>query len=254
MDRNLQRCVRKIGHELVRRVNEREPLERIEEDIVRKLACVDTIGLIISGFNRRNRSSRNIIRHVSESGQYVLVLNLIDGSVNYFRNSRVYGISISVTNLQAFEQYSVVFDGLNSEIFDIGSDKMKDFTKAEVYSSQRLVVGLGRIFRLSEESFKEMASVSMRSIGSTTVSILEILRNHMDVYINKTKIWNLWWALGLCHNEHLFLEDIVDCESIYVRYKEYLSVPEKTVYLACYSDPAVKERIPNLLRDIREQN
>jgi hypothetical protein len=208
VDKDLEIYVSELGEELIRRVRKREPLEKIEEDIVDRASFHKKVSIIISGFNRRNRTSVNTVRCIDKTRPYVMVINLLDGNENYYRRSRIFGISCSVTNLQYFEQYSIVFDGLNSSTLKIGLEKKKTNLTSAHNSSQRLVIGLGRIFSLSARSIQEISTGSIRSIGSTTVSILEVLRNHIDIYINKTKIWNLWWALGLCHRKQLHLQDL----------------------------------------------
>ena len=253
-----QSIIKKYGHEVIERVNNREPLENIEMDIVDNLLRSPNIYMIISGFNRSHRQSRNIIETVSHKGEYAIVVNLLDGNVNYSRNNKIYGISISITNIKDFSQYSIIYDGLNSKIYELASNKCIGLVRKDTlrtpHQNSRLVVGLGRLFNLSNNSLREIKNTSIRSLGSTTISILEVLRMNMDIYINITKLWNIWWALGLCKTSDIFLEDLYTSKLILDNYNEYLLTPEKTILIASYRDPKVKEQLHYVLDDINNAN
>ena len=252
MHKTLRDLITEMGRELVCRVNDGEPLGIIEQHLVQKLASVDSIKLVISAYNRRNTEDKNLFQNVNELGKYVATMNLLDGHVNYARGSRVYGMSISLTNIDLFEHFSFVFDNSESMAFTIENGKITGFPLSRDRGRGRFVVGLGRIFTLSASSYQELEDTSLRSLGSTTVSLVQVIRGRMDIFITKTKMWTIWWALGLSHYGCLFVEDLVRNESIHKNYLGYLSDPGRTIYIACYRNCYIRREFKHLLTDITE--
>jgi hypothetical protein len=235
---------------MIRQVNNKENLEEIENEVIHNLESTDLIKMVISGFNRSKRKSSNIIKIINKDGRFLVVVNILDGNANYFRGSEIYGISISVLDYETCEEFSLIFDGLRRKIFEINNGTIKGLNILDSNSKSRPVIGLGTYFHLNDAAFFEISHASLRSIGSTTVSIMEVLENHFDLYINKTKLWNVWWALGLSKKTSLSLLNLENGRPISENFLDYLKFPEQSFYLVCYKDESVLEKYANLLQSV----
>lgn len=258
----LRHTIRHLGLDIVNRVNDHQPLNSLEEDILSRLVRLDDCRLVISGYHRRMEhvADENKLVRPYEDGQYIVVLNLLDGEENYSRGSNVYGLSLSVTSINTGGHFAVVYDGLIGQVVEFSETTRYPETKDIVIHSQqskpssvadreqRGVFAFGRMFGVGQKALKELGKVSIRSLGSTTVSILEVMRGHLDVYVNITKIWNVWWASWL-PNCRFQLEDLSNGRKIQEQIPDIISAPERTLAIICYRDDSIKRRFSASLRD-----
>lgn len=261
-DNNLVRNIRSLGHALINHVKDYQPLDSLEQEMLSHLVCIDDCGLIISGYHRRMKSTKqkNVLFKPNHYGQYIVVMNLVDGEENYFKGSNLYGTSLSLTSVSTGEHFAVVYNGLTGQVTEFEESTnylgIKEINAHERQSLQmnranrqpRQVFGFGRVFVAGEECVGELKEVSIRSLGSTTISILEVLQGHLDIYLNATKLWNIWWALWLRGCQDLRLEDLSSRIGIRDQIPNILSAPNNTIPLLCYKDPAIIDAFPSTLR------
>ncbi len=239
--------IKDIGYELADRICKRDGVERIEDEMVARLKRIPLLRLLISGCNRNITGGQNLIWKPSVGGRYTVVLNPVDGNVNYYRGSRLYGCSVSIVDETEMERYAVVYDGLNDNVLEFSSEKSEVDTIRSLEVHTRTVVGLGRITTGLVCKLEATGNLSWRWFGSTTLCILEVLRGHVDICAVPTKLWNFYWALGLSEQELLYIEDSQD-NLISAVEKGLLTDPEKTFRLFCYKDHEVAEKFRTLCK------
>lgn len=260
--KEIYRRIRDLANELIKRLNAHEQLNVIEKDIISKLTALDGVYLVISGRNRRRTKDKNWLINTTKDSPHMVVLNVMDGEENYYRGSKIYGASISLTQPNTGEHFSVIYDGLSKDIiessqikvnnprlFDISDDSVSNSHKNH---SERLVMAFGRLLSISNDTVRELSDVSVRWFGSTTVTILEILRNHVDLYLNTTKIWNFWWSLWLDNKYGLQFEDAITGKKIKSQTQELLLEYDQTIPLLCYKDPLIKNKLSKVIANFAE--
>jgi hypothetical protein len=207
MDLAVRDTILSAGADLSERLRHSEPIPSLEAHILQRLASLQTINVLVSGCNRSSVPGHNLI-HAPRQGPHVVVLNPIDGYVNYARGSRVFGASISVFNLETEQLFAVVYDGLEDTIVDNVCGAWEKSAARDSTVPVRPVVGVTHM-SLSELDAETTHPVSVRSLGSTTVSIMEFLRGHIDLFVGRTKLWNIYWALDLLNQGCLQVQHAV---------------------------------------------
>lgn len=240
-----------ISEELAMLLKAKMSLEAIEETIIESLVNIINADIsIISGFNRTGRNSKNIINE-NKYNEYTAVINIIDGHQNYFRGLNLYGYSISIICIASGDIFSIVYDSINNELFSTADKKLNYKSNNTLYCNKRMVLSIGKIFPMSNASINLLQNASLRSFGSTTMTILAALRNEIDFYLNRTKLWNILWAFGFCKASGLVIEDIENNRDMSSCFMSYISEPEKSILIACYSDRALRDKMHHVVGDFK---
>ena len=245
-----RRVARKITLRMVDALVQRtSTLSEVEDTTVNEVMLRLSPRILISGYNRRNTEGENIIRkNNSTQNNLLVIVNILDGQANYGRNSKMFGSNLTLFDSSDADQYSVVYNGLTQEVLEISSEG--DTLHNELSNNKtRLILGIGHIKDISSDALKTTKNCSIRSIGSTTLSILEVIQDRFDIYVTKTKLWNFWWSLAYAFESDLVLEDLVAQRNILDNTNEYLDRPEDSIVLACYKNPKVKKDVTAILRD-----
>jgi fructose-1,6-bisphosphatase/inositol monophosphatase family enzyme len=249
--------IRKSANELIKRIKKRELLHKIESELISHLTLGHNARLIISGYHRRDSSQHNHVIDTGKGSPYIEVLNILDGEENYSRNFCLYGSSLSLTCPETGEHFTIVYDGLSQNRYEFDCDGSgypvingKGIVRKETDTSRmhRKVIAFGRLVPFDVSAISELDDVSIRSLGSTTITILEIIHGHIDGYINETKIWNIWWAIFLSEQLGIYLYDLNTMEPIGNQIQEILQAPEKTLTIACFRDLSFKDQFMNVVK------
>lgn len=245
----------KIGLSMVNTLVQRtSTLIGVENTIVNEVMSKLSPRVLISGYNRRNTGGKNIIKKNDFAKNNLLVIvNILDGQTNYNRNSKMFGNSLTLFDSSDATQYSVVYEGLTQEIHEVSSDSDVLLNKPSK-DKARLILGIGHIKDFSSSSLQTTKNYSIRSIGSTTLSIMEVIQNRFDIYVTKTKMWNFWWSLAYAQKSNLIIEDLLAQRNILDNNSEYLKHPENSILMACYKNPTIRKAVHAILSDFVANN
>lgn len=233
MDETICAEIRSASQELANRLRNRESLENIEIYLSNQLLKNIDWSFFVSGRNRYSQTTANVIKR-AKRGQYVVILNVMDGGVNYARGGRFFSASISILDKIRNSRYAVVYDGFDDRILEFSNYRHCWDNKCAVSKVTRPILGLWRLVPLDSSRLKQLPEFSLRSLGSTSLSILEVLAGRMDIYVSRTKLWNFHWAIGLCENGSLSLTIGAEDEPAVALEDHLFKHPEKSVLLVCY--------------------
>jgi fructose-1,6-bisphosphatase/inositol monophosphatase family enzyme len=251
MDFAVHLAVRDAALELADLLRNRQPLENIEKTLSERLFETVNCSLFISGRNRISESGANIVRQ-AKNGRYVVILNIVDGHVNYLRGSRLFGGSVSVLDTLTGNRSAMVYNGLDDQLLEFPCPNDNWNKGPHLPISPHPVLGLCQFVPLNETFFKVIPMFSLRSLGSTTLSILEVLTERIDAYLCKTKLWNFHWALTLCKQTSLSIVLGLEQKPVTTFEEELLKYPERSVVLLCYMKEEIAQRLSSVLKSIVE--
>ena len=213
-----------------------------------QLSPLVRVAVLISGCNRRGVGGTNLVR-ISDSGRYIVVLNPVDGHVNYLLGSPLFGASITAVDVENGQASAFVYDGLSDEVFHVVNGRCSfNDSRVRCEDGSRHVIGLGNLYALKSKALSPSVDFSWRSLGSTTLSILEVLRRRMDLYFSITKVWNFFWALGASGSGAEYFENLRTGRKLNKLQIELARVPEATVPLLCYRERRIAQRMVPMLR------
>ena len=90
------------------------------------------------------------------------------------------------------------------------------------------VLGLGSRF-----AFAGRHDFSVRLIGSTSLSVLEVARGRMDAFVVRTKMWNFYWARPLVLSSRIALRVFVGDRLELVDFEKVAQTPEDSWTIVC---------------------
>ncbi len=233
--------VEKAGEKLTQCLRLHTPIPEVERAVLGELDALADVKALISGCNRRVIGGWNTIQ-TSGSGRYIVVLNPVDGHVNYLMKSPLFGASVTAFDSVTGQNLSIVYDGLTDESLRLESGN-SPFVVDRRPGETRGVVGFGSVQQVDFDAIRQTADLSWRSLGSTTLSILEILRSRMHCYFNKTKLWDFFWALGLSQIAKVDFRDLRTNQNINNAQLDLVRDPESTISLFCFRDARIAERV-----------
>ncbi len=220
----------------------------VETEALHALRGLSGLGLLVSGRNRRLGRMTNTVDVSASSRGWAIVLNVLDGSENYARGSPWFGASIAYMDREANTSHSIVLDARTRQVLRFPEQSLSALPHDR---SRRLVVGLGRLTELSASSRSLMESSSLRGGGSTTISVLQVVMGHVDCYITRTKMWNIFWSLPLCRAGLLTIEDISNGDTLEPTVERWLATPANSIDIIAYRTLERRSLVAPLIEDYR---
>lgn len=248
MDEVVCSVVREAGYTLGQLLRSRQTPENIENAVSAQLLERIKWSLFVSGRNRSLGHSSNVVRR-SRQGQYIVLFNALDGHVNYYRGSRLFTGNISVLDTVSQSRYSIVYDGLADQVIEF-KPPVRQSLVHKSSGFNKPVLGLWQIVSLNDAILKKAPPLSLRSLGSTTLSILEVYYGKIDVYVSRTKLWNFHWALPLCEKAGLSLLIGPEHEPVTQVEDRLLHNPEDSVLVMCYMYKKYVETLRSILASV----
>jgi len=220
--------VKQIGLELAAWIRQRRSVNQIEKELIPRIRKIDGWSLIVSGCNRSGLKGENFIIRKPKGGRYVIVLNPLDGHVNYLRSAKIYAASITLSDLNNGYHYALVYDNLYNRVYEMdGRSNSLSFEQTR-HNENKYVFAIGRFVCLKPKEALMLKACSLRSLGSTTVSILEVIRGNIDIFVNRTKLWNIFWAFGAHKSGRLYIEDLDTGKTIDYMKEIFIEEPQRS--------------------------
>lgn len=191
---------------MAHRLLARESVAAIEEDALSGLSRVPGIRHVVSAYHRAAASGSALCSEGDKYGEYSVFINPIDGIENYSRGSRFFGASALVVHIGG-SCHSFILDGTSGRLRE--SDSWRRSEGFSEPSGTKRVLAIGRFPGTSASECDVLGSISIRWFGSTTLAVLAVADRHVDVVLNKTKAWNVWWAIPLAANGVVVIEPLL---------------------------------------------
>jgi len=196
MNSGLKKLIFRAARRLLPSLRDSLELDHIETELIRSLCDEVDWFLFVAGRNREGGSGQNVIRR-NNTGSLVCVLNVLDGHVNYLRGGHIYAASVSICDINTGERHSVIVSGIDLRLRYFDGLKNGRVFRPQVHKDTRPVVGIGQLSLGLAEQLQHSVPYSIRALGCTSLSLIELAQGRIDVFLCRTKLWNCHWALPL---------------------------------------------------------
>ncbi len=238
--------VRRVVVDMAVRLRLSQSPHTIECAAIQALTRIPDVKWVASGYHRNETGGSIIVRHGHADGKCSVLLNPIDGLENYKRRASFYAASALLVQGRC-DIHSFVYDGVSRTIREFSSNDRRSGSGARLRSERRRIVAIGKYAAVTGQAGTLLGASALRWYGSTTIAVLAAADGLVDIVLNKTKPWNLWWPMPLTVTHRLAIGGAPDCHEILSATPEQIVGMNASWNIVCTRSQTSKEPWVQLL-------